>query len=92
MPNHVHALLKPFEELGAIEHSIKSFTANEINKLLKRSGSLWQTEVYDRYIRDFEHFETTVAYIEDNPVKGRLCRKASDWRFGSAGFLKNSDK
>ncbi len=45
MPNRVHALLKPFEKLGAIEHSIKSFTANEINKLLNRSGTLWTKEV-----------------------------------------------
>jgi putative DNA methylase len=76
MPNHVHVLLKPFEKLGAIEHSIKSYTANKINKLLKRSGSLWQTQVFDRYIRDFTHFEKTIAYIENNPVKARLCEKS----------------
>ena len=74
MPNHVHLLLKPFEELGALEHSIKSYTANEINKILGRSGSLWQTEVFDRYIRDFTHFEKTVAYIENNPFKCRCWR------------------
>jgi REP element-mobilizing transposase RayT len=92
MPNHVHALLKPFEKLGAIEHSIKSFTANKINKLLNRSGEFWQKEVFDRYIRDFGHFEKTIAYIENNPVKARLCERASDWQFGSAWFLKNSEK
>jgi len=86
MPNHVHALVQPFEELGAIEHSIKSYTANKINKFLNRSGTLWQKEVFDRYIRDFEHYEKTVAYIENNPVKARLCEKAEDWRFGSAWF------
>ena len=89
MPNHVHILLKPFEKLGTIEHSIKSFTANEINKLLNRRGSLWQTEVFDRYIRNFEHFEKTVAYIENNPVKARLCENASDWQFGSAYIFKD---
>lgn len=92
MPNHVHALLKPSDELGAIEHSIKSYTANKINKLLNRSGSLWQKEVFDRYIRDFEHFENTIAYIENNPVKAHLCEKSGDWRFGSAWFLKNGEK
>jgi len=91
MPNHVHALLKPFEKLGAIEHSIKSYTANKINKHLNRSDGFWQKEVFDRYIRDYEHFEKTVAYIENNPVKARLCEKASDWKFGSAWFLKNEE-
>ena len=91
MPNHVHLLLKPLEALGALEHSIKSYTANKINKLLNRSGTLWQTEVFDRYIRDFEHYETTVVYIENNPVKARLCERASDWKFGSAYYLKNKE-
>ncbi len=90
MPNHVHALVQPFTELGEIEHSIKSYTANKINKFLNRSGTLWQKEVFDRYIRDFEHYERTVAYIENNPVKARLCGKAEDWQFGSAGFFNNS--
>lgn len=89
MPNHVHILLKPFEGLGTIEHSIKSFTANAINKLLGRSGTLWQKEVFDRYIRDFEHFHNTIAYIDNNPMKARLCEQAEDWQFGSAWFLKN---
>ena len=92
MPNHVHLLLKPIEELGEIEHSIKSFTANKINKFLNRSGTLWQKEVYDRYIRDFEHYERTVAYIENNPVKAHLCEKAENWKFGSAYFFKNCEK
>ena len=61
MPNHVHLLIKPFEELGTIEHSIKSFTANKINKFLNRSGTFWQKEVFDRYIRDFEHYEKTMT-------------------------------
>ncbi len=88
----LHVLVQPFEKLGAIEHSIKSFTANKINKLLNRSGELWQKEVFDLYIRDFEYFENTVAYIENNPVKARLCERASDWQFGSAWFLKAGGK
>jgi hypothetical protein len=29
-----------------------------------------------------------VAYIENNPVKARLCEKAEDWPFGSASWRK----
>ncbi len=87
MPNHVHLLLKPKEcyHLEEIMHSIKSYTAHRANKILHRAGQFWFRESFDRYIRNYEHFEKTVAYIENNPVKARLCEKPEDWRFGSAG-------
>lgn len=90
MPNHVHLLLIPKSDftLAEIMHSIKSYTAHEANKLLERKGSFWSKEYFDRFMRDYEHFEKTIAYIENNPVKAGLCEKASDWRFGSAFYKK----
>jgi len=92
MPNHVHLLLKPNAgfELGEIMHSIKSYSAHEANKILQRSGQFWFRESFDRYIRNHEHFQNTLAYIENNPVKARLCEKSDDWRFGSAYFRPGS--
>lgn len=86
MPNHVHLLIKPLNdfEISGIIHSWKSFTANRANKLLKRKGPFWFPEVFDRYIRNQNHFENTVKYIENNPVKARLCKEKSDWHFSSA--------
>jgi REP element-mobilizing transposase RayT len=71
MPNHIHLLLTPCEgwPLGRIIGDLKSFTAKEINKTLNRQGSLWQEESYDRFIRDWQHFERTMSYIEWNPSK-----------------------
>ena len=86
MPNHVHLLLLPKEgfKVSEILHSIKSFTANQANKILQRKGEFWQHESFDRFIRNYEHFERTVSYIENNPVKANLCEKSSDWKFSSA--------
>jgi putative DNA methylase len=86
MPNHVHLLLTPIEgfHLDEIEHSIKSYTANEANKLLGRRGQFWAIESFDRYIRDWRHYCAVIRYIEDNPVKARLCREPQDWLFSSA--------
>lgn len=84
MPNHIHVLLKPFEELSDIMHSIKSYTASKANKLLGRKGRFWQTDYFDRYIRNYEHLENTLNYIEMNPVKAGLCDMPEDWEFGSA--------
>jgi putative DNA methylase len=86
MPNHVHLLLVPAAgvHLPEILHSIKSFTAQQANKLLNRSGSFWQRESFDRYIRNERHFRNVIKYIEENPVKARLCKTAGKWRYGSA--------
>ena len=86
MPNHVHVLFTPNDNytLAEIMHSIKSFTAKYANRVLGRSGRFWSPEYFDRFIRDHEHFEKTVAYIENNPVKAALCRSPEEWEFGSA--------
>ena len=86
MPNHVHIMLSPIGDhsVADIMHSIKSFTSHEANKLLKRTGHFWSKEYYDRYIRDQRHFVSTIAYIENNPVKARLCTKPEEWPWGSA--------
>ena len=94
MPNHVHLLLTPRNgyALEQIVHSCKSYTANQANKILGRSGRFWFPEAFDRFIRNQRHFENTFAYIENNPVKAGLCEKPSDWRYSSAYHrLKNEN-
>jgi len=88
MPNHSHSLLTRFEEweLETILQKHKSYSAHEANKILGRKGRFWMEEYFDRYIRNREHFENTVRYIENNPVKAGLCDKPGDWPFGSAWF------
>jgi len=90
MSNHVHVLFTPVNghKLSSIMHSIKSYTANQANRILDRSGDFWATEYFDRYIRDGKHFSSTVAYIHNNPVKAGLCALALDWPFSSARFMK----
>ena len=68
MPNHVHILMKLKEghELVEIMRSIKSYTAKKINENENRTGAVWQSESYDRLIRDHEHLENVVRYIISN--------------------------
>ena len=86
MPNHVHNLLRPMPgfSLAQIVHSFKSYTALQANRVLGRKGPFWMREPFDRYIRDLDHFNRTVRYIEHNPVKAGLCMIPEDWEFSSA--------
>jgi hypothetical protein len=74
MPNHVHALLTPMDgfELEDLLHSIKSYTAHQINRALGRVGRLWQRESYDHIVRDAEQLEAYQGYIAVNPGKAKL--------------------
>jgi REP element-mobilizing transposase RayT len=74
MPNHVHALMRPFcsHELETILHSIKSFTANQINGLLGRTGRFWQRESYDHIVRDLDQLIAFQRYIAANSAKANL--------------------
>ena len=74
MPNHVHALFTPRPPwtLEKLLQSWKSFTAHEMNKRLRREGSRWQEDYFDRLIRDMKHFGNVVRYIRRNPTKARL--------------------
>ena len=49
------------------------------NQAIGRSGPFWQDDYWDTYIRDERHFESTVGYIENNPVKAGLVVDAADW-------------
>jgi carbamoylphosphate synthase large subunit/REP element-mobilizing transposase RayT len=74
MPNHVHALVQPTanNSLSEILHSWKSFTANEINRVMGRREELWMHESYDHIVRDWEELLNWRRYIAGNPEKARL--------------------
>jgi REP element-mobilizing transposase RayT len=87
MPNHVHALIKvgPVPLLKIVQNW-KSIVAIEANQLLGRTGRFWQPEYWDRFMRDADQHRKAVRYIENNPVKAKLCREAAVWPFSSARF------
>ncbi len=89
MANYVHAVVSPLEkengswwDLSIVLHSVKSFSANAMNKAVKRVGeSVWQSETYDRIIRDEADFFDTLQYIAHNPVKAGLVEECFDYEW-----------
>ena len=85
MPNHVHAVMQPLPsyELSGIVHSWKSFSAKEANRLIGRTGQLWQPEPYDHLIRDEDDFQRQVEYVLTNPVRAGL----KNWKWVGGGTV-----
>lgn len=101
MPDHAHLLLTPHEDkpgeyfaLSELMHSIKRYSASEINKLRHRSGAVWQDESWDRMMRDEKEFAETWEYMQDNPVTAGICERGGYkwfWR-SETGFNERLQK
>ncbi|MCI0639246.1 MAG: alanine--tRNA ligase-related protein, partial [Gemmataceae bacterium] len=93
LPDHVHFLFEPqvkgqdkedkpiFWSLTELLHSIKSFTAHEINKLEKQTGQLWENESFDRMIRGDADLEEKFHYICRNPWDSGVVPTTEEYRW-----------
>ena len=86
MPDHVHLLIEPsmddaggFHPLAGILHSIKSFTAHEINKAANRDGPVWEKESFDRIIRSESDLQEKFSYITRNPWDNKIVPANEDY-------------
>ncbi|MEE9310937.1 MAG: alanine--tRNA ligase-related protein, partial [Planctomycetota bacterium] len=86
MPNHVHVVFRPIgdHKLENIMQSWKSFTSKACNKLTGKTGVFWQTESFDRLIRNQSEFEKFIQYTVDNPSKAGLETWKNVWRKDSS--------
>ena len=87
MANHIHVFLKPKRDvtIALITKHLKGGTARQANTLLHRTGQpFWQDESFGHWSRDPDEFFRIVRYIENNPVKAGLVKKADEWTWSSA--------
>ena len=88
MPDHVHAVIKLEEgqSLSKVLHSLKLFTAREINKHLSRNGSLWQKGYTDWGIRTEVTLDRTIRYCYANPVRAGIAKTSRDYPYWRCKF------
>ena len=73
---------KIWERLAYESHSLKELLQSRhgefskedvpINKLVKRTGPLWQEDYWDRMIRNEAHFYACKRYVVENPINAKL--------------------
>jgi putative transposase len=83
MPDHVHLLLTPAPEVSL--EKVAQLVKGGFSFVLKRQGEVWERGYDNRRIVDGDHFDTCERYIEENPVRARLVKVASEYAYSSCG-------
>lgn len=89
MSNHVHFIFYKLDRsLAQIMKSLKGYSGFEINKILveevenrEKGTSFWQSESYDRSIRNRPKLYEKIRYVLNNPVKAGLVQHWTAWKW-----------
>lgn len=85
MDNHVHFIATPQQEdslAGALGIAHIRYS-QYINRKRKASGSLWQGRFYSCTLNK-SHLKAAIRYVEKNPVRAGIVKKAWQWKWSSA--------
>jgi len=81
MPDHIHWIVAPVEDRDL---SIGDFATGFKRLLRKKLGAQsweWQRGCFDRLLRSDENLGSKWIYVQDNPVRAGLVRRAEDWPY-----------
>lgn len=84
MPNHIHAVIELLEGnrgLSKIMQSVKGVSSRKSNQMLKRKGRFWQSESFDRLIRNNRELKWIIKYVLNNPVYAGFVNYWQDWKY-----------
>jgi len=85
MPNHAHLIVVPGSEEAlrrAIGDAHRRYS-RRVNLRKGWRGHLWQGR-FASYVMDEKYLLTAARYVEQNPVRAGLAKRAWDWRWSSA--------
>jgi putative transposase len=87
MPNHWHLLLWPDKDvsLSAFMHWLTSTHVRRYHAFhgLVGTGHLYQARYRNHICDDERRLLATIRYVEGNPLRANLVRRARDWKWGS---------
>ena len=87
MDNHIHLLVVPESDtsLSRVIGEAHRLYTRKINFRHKVRGHLFQERFFSCPL-DESHYIATARYIEQNPVRAKMCGKAWDYVFSSARY------
>jgi len=88
MTNHVHLIIDPGHHVKNIAYLMKRVAGRQtryVNKLEKRTGSLWEGRFKSSPISTDEYLLACCRYIELNPVRAGIISDPAKYRWSSYG-------
>ena len=84
MTNHIHLIAVPEREESLSEalHDAHTAYAMHFNARTKQTGHVWQGRFYSCTL-DETHLWEAVRYVECNPVRAGIVKRAEDFRWSS---------
>lgn len=85
MPNHFHLLLWPHAD-GDLSRWMQWLLTSHVRRYHSRrgtSGHVWQGRFKAFPIQQDEHFLAVLRYVERNPLRAGMVRRAQDWAWSS---------
>src|SRR5215470_14514416 len=85
MPNHFHFVLWPKGDgdMSRFMQWLLTAHVRRYHAVHDSSGHLWQGRYKAFPIQDDDHLLTVLRYVERNPLRARLVRKAENWPWSS---------
>ena len=93
MRNHVHFISIP-QELDSLSKTFNTCHmrySQYYNKKNRNIGHLWQGRFYSCAL-DEGHLYEAIRYVENNPVRAKIVKRAEEWEWSSAKFHLNKEK
>jgi putative transposase len=91
MPNHFHLVVQPRGDgdLSRWMHWVLNTHVRRYHQHYHSSGHIWQGRFKSFPIEEDEHLLTVLRYVERNPVRAGLVRRAEQWGWSSARCWKD---
>jgi putative transposase len=85
MANHIHLILIPATEDGlqSLLKPLHMRYAQRLNRQRQQQGHIWQGRFFSSVLDD-DYFRSCLHYVERNPVRARMLRKAEKYEWSSA--------
>jgi putative transposase len=82
--NHFHLLLRPLAApISRLMQSLLVSHTQRYHKHYRSGGHVWQGRFKSPVIQNDEHLLTVLRYIEANPLRAKIARRAEDCRWSS---------
>jgi len=84
LDNHFHLLLRPKEtSISRIMQSLMVSHTQRYHRYYGSGGHVWQGRFKSPVVQNDEHLLTVLRYIEANPLRARIVRKAEKYPWSS---------